>query len=250
MNDLNLALMSGIDIPIPELQLIIHPPTIKDIAFMGEEQFFTSVQYICLEKEQLIQDKTLLSTMTNFQVLMKVLAQSQDKSKKDIIQTFLLLLFPNYKIVMLPSSIIFSQQDQQPIIIDDNNFDIFQSYIKKVLCVNNIFQGDNIIYKPSNDLAKKIADKIMEGKRKVAQQRAMENGGKKSSILTRYISILTVSKVIDLHNATSLTLFQLFDIMERYTAFTEWDIDLRVRLAGGKPEKRVDSWMRDMHPLE
>ena len=36
--------------------------------------------------------------------------------------------------------------------------------------------------------------------------------------------------------------------MERYNAFIEWDVDLRVRLAGGKPDKPVESWMRDIHP--
>jgi hypothetical protein len=36
MTDYRLSLMAGIDIPIPELQLTVHVPTIKDIAYMGE----------------------------------------------------------------------------------------------------------------------------------------------------------------------------------------------------------------------
>jgi hypothetical protein len=46
--------MAGIDIPISELQLVIHPPTIKDIAYMGEQEFFRAVQYLCVDKEVLI----------------------------------------------------------------------------------------------------------------------------------------------------------------------------------------------------
>lgn len=42
-------------------------------------------------------------------------------------------------------------------------------------------------------------------------------------------------------------MFQLFDLMERYEAFVTWDIDLRVRLAGGKPDKPVDNWMKDLY---
>ena len=68
--------MAGIDIPIPELQITAHVPTIKDIAYMGESRFFMAVQYLCLDKESLIYDETLLSALTNFQVLMKVLEQS------------------------------------------------------------------------------------------------------------------------------------------------------------------------------
>jgi len=46
--------MAGVDIPIPELQITVHPPIIRDIAFMGESDYFMAVQYLCLEKESLI----------------------------------------------------------------------------------------------------------------------------------------------------------------------------------------------------
>ena len=41
--DIRLALMCGIDIPVPNLQLIIHQPTIKEIAYIGESDFFLGV---------------------------------------------------------------------------------------------------------------------------------------------------------------------------------------------------------------
>ena len=47
-------LMAGVNIPIPDLRIAIHAPSIKDIAHMGESEFFTAVQYLCLEKEMLI----------------------------------------------------------------------------------------------------------------------------------------------------------------------------------------------------
>ena len=71
--DYRLPLMAGVAIPIPELQLIAHAPAIKDIAYMGEKQFFMAIQYLCLEKEALVQDESLLLGMSNFQVLMKIL---------------------------------------------------------------------------------------------------------------------------------------------------------------------------------
>ena len=98
--------MAGIDIPIPELQLTIHVPVIKEIALMGETKFFMAVQYLCLDKESLIQDETLLSSLTNFQVLMKVLEQSQDKDKKNAVIMLLTLLFPDYIPVITRNSII------------------------------------------------------------------------------------------------------------------------------------------------
>lgn len=239
--------MAGIDIPIPELQLIIHVPTIKEIALIGETKFFMAVQYLCLDKESLIQDEILSSSLTNFQVLMKVLEQSQDKDKKDAVVMLLTLLFPDYIPLLTRNSIILTKQNEkQPILIDDNNFDIFQDTLKEVLCVNSIFQGNNVIYNPANDRAKEIAEKLMRGRRKVAE---IKNKGSNESVLTRYVSILTVgSQTMSLEDCLNLNMFQIFDLMERYNAFIEWDVDLRVRLAGGKPDKPVESWMRDIHP--
>lgn len=237
--------MVGTDVPAPELQLVIHQPTVNDIAFMGEKEFFIAMQYLCVDKESLIQDEPLLESLTNFQVIMKILNQTKDKQKVVFIQTFFSILFPESQCVILPSSIILSEKDKTPIVIDDNNFQIFQNYLKKILCVSSIFQGDNIVYNPANEAAKKIADKLMWGRRKAAKLKNKEN--KSNSVLTRYISILIVARIINLEESKKLTLFQLFDLMERFSAFTEWDIDLRARLAGGKPDKIVESWMRDLY---
>lgn len=237
--------MAGIDIPIPELQLTIHVPVVRDIAFMGEQQFFLAVQYLCLEKESLIQDESLLSSLSNFQVLMKVLEQSQDKTKKTAIITLLKLLFPEYMALITKNSIILKLVDgQDTVLIDDSNFDQFQAILKEILCVSSIFQGENIIYNPANKRAKEIADKLMRGRRKVAEIKSKEGN---ESVLTRYISILTVARVVSLEQCLQCNLFQLFDLMERYTNYIEWDTDSQVRLAGGKPDKPVESWMRDLH---
>ena len=239
--------MAGIDIPIPELQLIIHVPTIKEIALMGETKFFMAVQYLCLDKESLIQDETLLSSLTNFQVLMKVLEQSQDKDKKNAIIMLLTLLFPEYMPIITRNSIMLNKMaDKETRLIDNDNFDVFQDALKEILCVNSIFQGNNIIYNPANDRAKEIAEKLMRGRKKVAE---IKSKGNNESVLTRYISILTIgTNTMSIEDCLNLNMFQIFDLMERYSAFVEWDVDLRVRLAGGKPDKPVESWMRDIHP--
>lgn len=247
-HDYRLALMAGIAIPIPELQLTIHAPTIKEIAYMGEQQFFMASQYLCLQKEQLIQDKTLLSSLSNFQVLMKILEQSEDKNKKTAIVTLLTLLFPDYIPMLTKNSIILSSQveGQQPVLIDDKNFDILQDVAKEVLCIHNVLQRDNIVYNPANSRAQEIADKLNKAKQKIQAMKVKE-GSSNESVLTRYVSILTVAKVCSLDECLGYNLFQLFDLMERYTGYQEWDADFRVRLAGGTPDQTPESWMRDLH---
>ena len=41
---------------------------------------------------------------------------------------------------------------------------------------------------------------------------------------------------MDIDKVSSFTLYQLYDIMERYSLYLNWDLDVRTRLAGGKPD--------------
>ena len=50
MFDYRLGLATGIDLPIPELQICIHQPTIKEISLMGEAAFLTGIQLLSINK--------------------------------------------------------------------------------------------------------------------------------------------------------------------------------------------------------
>lgn len=243
--DTRLALMTGVNIPIPELQLVIHQPTLKEISMMGEKEFFTAIHFLCVEKEALVQDKSLLQNLTNFQVLMKVMEQLKGREERNAFTTLLSLLFPDFRPMITPNSIIFANPEtQQNIMIDNNNFQILQDSLKEVLCVNNIFQGGNVIYNPLNKRAKEIADKLMRGRRKVAELKEKSN----DSVITRYLSILTIGiHSMTLNDCINLTLYQLFDLVERFTLYTKWNIDLRIRLAGGEVKQETEDWMKNIH---
>ena len=65
MFDLKLALMTGVDIPIPECQLTLHQPTIREISMVGEREFFTGAQVLCMDKGTYIEDENALSEINN-----------------------------------------------------------------------------------------------------------------------------------------------------------------------------------------
>lgn len=245
-----LALMTGIDVPIDEIKLILHQPTIREISYMGEQNFFTAVHYLCLEKESLIEDESLLQSLTNFQVLMKVIWQSETKEKRESIITLLSLFFPDYRIMMTPNSIgIINNETKETITIDQNNFEYLQDAIKEVCCASSLFSKDNVIYNPQGERARKIAEKIYAGRKKIAQLK--EKQMNQESILTRYLSILTVGiSSMSLENCVSLTMFQLFDLMERYSLYYDQEVDLRIRLAGGQPKKEAENWMKNIHEYQ
>ena len=241
--DIRLALMCGTDIPIPECQLIIHQPKIKEIALIGEDDFLTGAQCFNINKNLFDQDETLLANSNNFQIFMTIMKQAETADKKFAVQQLLQLLFPKYKVNFLPNSLVFIAEGEQPKMIDENNFDILQDLIKTICCFNSSSMNQ-ATFNPADKKAKEIAEKLMRGRQRVAAQKGETPG----SLFSQYISILTVGlQSMSLQNLMDLTIFQLYDLMERYQLYINWDIDLRSRLAGGKPDDKPDNWMKNIH---
>lgn len=240
--DLRLGLMCGIDLPIPDLQTTIHQPKIKEIAFVGEKDFFLGVQCLCIDKNVIAnQGESLLVNTNNFQIFMTMMKEKEMVEKKDSVINVLSLVFPKYRTLFTPRSIIL-QGDTQ-IMIDDSNFEILQEYLKEIFCFKSSMSQD-LGFNPANETAKKIADKLMRGRSRVAEL----NGSADASIFSQYLSMLTVGlDSMSLQDLMDLTMFQLFDLVERYQLYINWDIDIRSRLAGGKPDGKPENWMKNIH---
>lgn len=241
MKDISLSLMTGIDIPIPECQIVMHQPTIKEIAFLGEKEFFLGASVLCINKT-MYQGPMDLEQINNFQIFMLVMQDPSTKDKKQAALDSLMLLFPKYKIVFTPRSLLFNMNEEN-FIIDESNFEFLQKTLSQVLCLQKSGQDS---YNPANDKAKEIADKLMRGRQRVAAQQESSNSGK--SQFVQYLSILTVGlNSMSLNDVMNLTMFQMYDLVERYTLFINWDLDIKTRLAGGSPDKPVDNWMKIIH---
>ena len=110
--DYRAALICGIDLPIPECQLVVHQPTISEIAFIGEADFFIGVQALCLYKSMFVEDKTLSDDITNFQIFMTIMMDKESKKQKNAVNMVLKLCFPEYKVLITPNSLIFNKEGQ------------------------------------------------------------------------------------------------------------------------------------------
>ena len=240
--DIRLGLMCGIDLPIPECKVIIHQPKIKEIAHLGEKEFFIGVQTLCLDKKFMISDKALLETTNNFQIFMTIMSEKQTADKKIAIQQLFQLIFPNYKLSFTPRTLILSGKDGMSI-IDENNFEYLQSMVSSIFCLRS-GPGAQDCFNPADEAARKIAEKLMRGRQRVAKQK----GETDVSILSQYLSILTIGiPSMSLQNLMDLTIYQIYDLIERYNLYVNWDIDIKSRLAGAKPENKPDNWMKNIH---
>ena len=242
MADIRLALMCGTDIPIPEIQATIHQPKIKEIALMGEADFFVAIQCLNVNKDLLRQDKILLQDTNNFQIFMTIMSEKETRDKKLATQSLLQILFPGHTVMFTPRSILLQGKESSQM-IDENNFEAFQEILKQIFCVSNK-NNQQAGFNPANEKAKEIAEKLMRGRQRVAEL----NGSANASIFSQYLSILTVGlSSMSLQELMDLTMFQLYDLVERYQLYISWDIDIRSRLAGAKPDDRPENWMKNIH---
>ena len=240
--DTRLSLMCGTDYPVPECQLVIHQPSIKEISFIGEQDFFTGIQCLCLNKTMFVKDETDLSNVNNFQIFMTIMSEKEAADKKAAVQQVCTLLFPKYKVMFTPRSVLISGEGQT-MQIDESNFEYLQAALSNICCMKT-GPMDQTTFNPGNAKAREIAEKLMRGRQRVAAQKGQSN----TSIFSQYLSILTVGLgSMSLQDMMNLTIFQLYDLVERYMLYINWDMDVRCRLAGGKPENQPDNWMKNIH---
>lgn len=240
--DTRLALMCGTDIPVPECQITIHQPRLKEIALIGESDFFSGVQCLCLNKSMFVKDESHLANTNNFQIFMTIMSEKEAVEKKYAVQSVCTLLFPKHKVIFTPRSIILSGNGESNM-IDETNFEFLQAAITDICCLKT-GPMDQQAFNPANNKAREIAEKLMRGRQRVAAQKGETN----ISIFSQYLSILTVGLgSMSLQDAMDLTMFQLYDLVERYMLYINWDMDVRCRLAGGKPDHEPDNWMKSIH---
>ena len=240
--DIRLALMCGTDIPVPECQLFIHQPRIKEIALIGESDFFSGIQCLCLNKSMFVKDESDLLNTSNFQIFMTIMSEKEAADKKKAVQQVCTLLFPKYKLLMTPRSVLLSDGSTN-IQIDETNFEYLQEAISTICCLKT-GPMDQTSFNPADAKAREIAEKLMRGRQRVAAQKGETN----TSIFSQYLSMLTVGLgSMSLQDTMNLTMFQLYDLVERYMLYINWDMDIRSRLAGAKPDSQPDNWMKNIH---
>lgn len=242
MIDYLLALQTGADIPIPECQLVAHQPTLKEISMCGEQEYLSSCGLITVSKDILpIEDENVLSNINNFQIFMTAMLDERLSKKRSSFIKVLGIVFPNYKINFTPNS-IFLKQGEQLVTIDKNNFDAFQQTLIDIFCLGKQ-QSQTNGFNPKGKKGKEIAEKLMKARQKVAKEKGLEN----SSVLGQQISCLAIGQNIPLTTIVNYTLYQILDQMERYQLYITWDLDIRSRLAGAKPTKELENWMKVLH---
>lgn len=241
--DNELLLLSGNDIPFIEAQVTIHQPTIKEIAYIGEEAFFTGCELINFSKNILPeQDKMNLEDKTNFDILIAILRERNAvmQRNRNCVEMVLALIFPWYTIDITSDAIVLEKEEERHLINNDN-FETFKTIFNMMFSFSKDESRD---YNPSGEVAKRIAEKLKQRHQKLAE---LKEGKQKIDILSRYVSILAVGEHKDMNSLLNLSVYQLFDEFERFKLKMSYDIYFQAKMAGAKDLKEVEDWMKDIH---
>lgn len=236
----NLLLLSGNDIPFEQAKIVIHQPKIKEIAFIGQKVFFTGCQYLNFSKNKLNQeDRIRLENFNDFEVLMTII-RNKNNNVGIWIQMILFLLFPEYKVAILPNSFLLSKNNQQ-YIIDQNNFIQFKNIVNKIFCLQELLGKSK--YNPKGPQARAIVQKLQQRHKKLAQLKGKDE--QQVNIISLYISILSVGEHKDMNTLLNYTIYQLFDQFRRFRMKEEYDLYIQAKMAGAKDLDDVKHWMSD-----
>lgn len=236
-----LYLQSGNDIPFGVARITIHQPTIKEIGYIGEEDFHIGSHFLAFDKNRLnIKDKSESENYSDFEIFMSIMNSPQRAKHKTDALMVLALIFPKYKIKIQRDKILLQVDDNFSSSINEQNFINFTSIISQIFCLNNLGGGGD--FNPADDLAAKIAAKIKKGREKRSQTSGDE---KKPAIFSKYISILAVGLKKDKNSLLNYTIYQLRDEFDRFIAKQDFDLYVKAKLAGAKDLEEVKNWMDD-----
>lgn len=243
-----LLLLSKNDIPFQEAQAVIHNPTLKEIAFLGEDIFFIGCEYLNFSKQNLKeQDKVRLKDFTDFEILMTIMKNNDIviQQGKEAMEMVLELLFPGYSVSFLPMSIMLSKGEER-FLLDKQNFDVFRNIVSQMFCLKKTKSGAHK-YNPGGVQAMELVKKFEERDRKLAKLKRQGKQDQGITIFSQYISILSVGLKKDMNELLQYTVYQLFEQLQRFKMKQNFDMYFQAKMAGARDLQDVENWMSDIH---
>ena len=244
----DLLLLSGNDIPFPGARVNIHQPTLKEIAFIGEERFFTGCSFLNFSKNLLnMSDKSRLENCSDFDIFMSIMITVTPETKFNVESALLVLnlIFPLYHVSVRKDMIVLTK-DEEDFSINRSNFNEFKSIIEQMFNLN-LGKSASTEYNPVGDMSRRIAEKFKkrhEILNKLAGDQVAQNN--KVAILSRYASILAIGLQISLKDIMDWTVYQLYEEFQRFQLKLQWDAYVQAKMAGAKDLEEVDNWMIDL----
>lgn len=245
-----LLYLSGQPVIVPECNIVITQPTIKQIALFGEESFLSAVQ-IFTRADALIKPVRMvnpeLESLSDFQILMILI--SQDANTRNTMETMFNLIFPDYILNITDTEIEFRIKENESIIVGMLNRMNYEAFIKTLDKLFNFHNDkDEIEYNPEGNKASEIAEKLKKGREKV--KKIKSQGEEPGSLFASYVSILSIALNLDINVLLEYTPYQIYDAFLRYWAKNQSDFYQKLASTPLMDVSKMDKpkeWTRNLH---
>jgi hypothetical protein len=238
------TLMSGSPIPVEKLGIIIRQPKLFEIAAIGEESFYRYLSFLKITKKHVLDSlsdrdaKIFINSKNEFEVLNIII--SSDPYLENGIKTILNLIIEDFEFIKFNESfMLLKLHSGHQAIINEESFLVIKDIIYQIFNLNSKEKED---YNPINDAAAAIAEKLKKAKEKLNQ----EKGKKGESILSNFISILAVGlNSLNMDDILNLTIYQVFNIMERFGMYSQYQTQIQALMQGAEDIELVD-WLKSI----
>ena len=239
--------LSGLPVAIPECNIAITPPTIREICGQGEDDFFLNVQTFANAERTadfVKQGNSRLENLSDFQILVMIILE--DDEFRGRIENFLSLIFPNYRCFYADegSSRILGQ-------INPYNFEAFQTVLSD-LFLPKIGDYEEKDYNPVNERAAEIAEKLKKGNeiRRKIKQSEKGDADNDESIFGTFTSVLAIGLQMDINVLYNYTPFQIFDAYKRYDMKQDFDLYRKIATTPLMDASKIDepkNWVGNIY---
>ena len=236
------------DIAIPQCNIIITQPTVKEVLTFGEEKFLNCVQLLGhLDKVlQPIQQELANVNMPEVSPLALLLvAYKEEKPVRMQVDDFFELVCIGYKVIITDNSIDFEKDNKKVGMLTPFNYNFFSAALLD-LFEPAAMKKDN--YNPKSDKAKEIAEKLQKGKEKKVQLQGKSDVSQ--SIFGTYASILSIGMQMDINILMQYTPFQMFDAFDRFTLKEAEDYYKLLSSSGFLDTSKIDQpepWLKNLY---
>lgn len=247
-----LKILAGSPLPIPEIGLEIHQPTLREVALLGEQELYQIFSLLTLTKERYMQMveakanttkemidavKNKLMFMTDFQLILETTLH--DSVIQANLVGFLYIIFPKAKTITVEKNfiIISWQGDKKETLMTSFEFEFFVPVIKSMFDTGDKNQKE---FDPVNDKAAEIAAKIEARRKKLAKEKGLDREEK--SALATGISVLSTADGVSLDTILNYTIPQLYYQLERSRKYSEYQTQMTLGAFAGLKDVEIADW--------
>ena len=213
--------LSGQQVKIPSCGIFITQPKIKDIVLKSNENDFMTVAHLLTHIDQFAatikEGKNVLNDMPDFQIIIEVFRQ-KDGYFYRLINSFFELCLPQFTVKCSKHSLDFLTEDGMTVgMLNTFNYQDFATALQELFIPRRKEEEPEYHIDESNELSRRLLEKIKKNREVLAKQRAAKEGSN-ISVFGLYISSLSVGLGMDVNIFYNYTPFQLYDTFNRFLA--------------------------------